>query len=257
MKPIRVARISASWSSLICETSTSLSMNWPDGRPIEAAEQIEQRALAGAGRAHDRDVIALRHVERHAAQRVDRLSAEHVVLAEIGDADGQPHSGGSLAQSLAAAVRPAAGARPRHPRFAAGAAAAAADRPGRCRPAHRLGRLRWPPVSAAAAPVRRPPCRSRRVRPSPVAAPPAAPLPATASAGSTWSRYARGFIATRSPSLSPLSIDEELVVRRARLHSRALPICPGRTRSNRTCRRARTSPAPAPAARSALRHSGS
>ncbi len=61
------------------------------GGPIEAAEQVEQRALAGAGRAHDRDVVALGHVERHAAQGVDRLAAEHVVLAEIGDADGQPH----------------------------------------------------------------------------------------------------------------------------------------------------------------------
>src|SRR3989304_1221602 len=92
MNPIRVARISASLSSLIFETSTSLRRNRPPAGPAaEAAEQIQERALAGPGGAHDRDVVAGRHVERHAAERMDRLAAEHVVLAEITDLDGRSH----------------------------------------------------------------------------------------------------------------------------------------------------------------------
>ena len=60
-------------------------------RPIETAKQIEQRALARTARPHDRDVVALGHIERNAAQSVHGLSAEHVILAQIADADGQPH----------------------------------------------------------------------------------------------------------------------------------------------------------------------
>ena len=51
--------------------------------PIQAPQHIQQRALAGARRAHDRHVVSLRHIERHAAQRVDRFALEHVVFCQI------------------------------------------------------------------------------------------------------------------------------------------------------------------------------
>ena len=72
-----------SWSSFIWATSSSPRKNSPDGRLIEAAEQVEQRALAGAGRAHDGDVVARGHVEGDAAQGADRLALEDVVLLDI------------------------------------------------------------------------------------------------------------------------------------------------------------------------------
>ena len=63
------------------------------GRPVEAAQQVEQRALAGARRAHDRDVVALGHVERHAAERVHRLARKDVVLAQIANRGGERGDG--------------------------------------------------------------------------------------------------------------------------------------------------------------------
>ncbi len=41
------------------------------GRLVEPAEQLQQRRLAGAGRADDRDAIALRDPELDAAQHFD------------------------------------------------------------------------------------------------------------------------------------------------------------------------------------------
>ena len=61
------------------------------GRPVEAAEQVEQRALARAGGTHDRDVVAGGDFERDAANGMHRLGAHHVVFLEILDADGGLH----------------------------------------------------------------------------------------------------------------------------------------------------------------------
>ena len=58
---------------------------------IEAAQQVEQRALAGAGRPHDGDVIPLRHVERHAAQGADGFALEDVILANVDELSRQLH----------------------------------------------------------------------------------------------------------------------------------------------------------------------
>jgi hypothetical protein len=52
----------------------------PACRLIEAAEQIEQSTLAGAGRSHDGDVVALRDVEVDAFQHRDGLIAEFIRL---------------------------------------------------------------------------------------------------------------------------------------------------------------------------------
>jgi hypothetical protein len=52
-------------------------------RPVEPAEQLEQRRLAGARRSHQRDELALGDAQRHAAQRVDGRRAEAVALREI------------------------------------------------------------------------------------------------------------------------------------------------------------------------------
>ncbi len=53
------------------------------GRPVEAAEQVQQRALAGAGGTHDRHVVAGGDLERDAANGMHRLGAHHVVFLEI------------------------------------------------------------------------------------------------------------------------------------------------------------------------------
>ena len=50
------------------------------GHPVQAAQHVHQRALAGAGGAHDRHVLVLAQLQRHAVQRVDALDA-HLVHA--------------------------------------------------------------------------------------------------------------------------------------------------------------------------------
>ena len=52
-------------------------------RPVEAAEELEERDLAGAGRAHQGDELARDDRERHAAQRVDGRRTEPVALREV------------------------------------------------------------------------------------------------------------------------------------------------------------------------------
>ncbi len=49
------------------------------GRRIEAADQVHQRRLAGARRAHDGDVLVVPDAEIDAAQRVHLLLRAHVV----------------------------------------------------------------------------------------------------------------------------------------------------------------------------------
>ena len=64
---------------------TSLSMRSPptsiapSRRRVEPADQVEQRRLARAGRAHQREEIALRNVEVDALEHVDALAAAREV----------------------------------------------------------------------------------------------------------------------------------------------------------------------------------
>ena len=53
------------------------------GGVVERAEDVEQRALARAGRAHDRERIARFESEADAAQHVQGAAAGRVVLAEL------------------------------------------------------------------------------------------------------------------------------------------------------------------------------
>ena len=57
------------------------------GRAVEAADDVHQRRLAGAGRAHDRDVLAGLDDEVDAAQGVDLLRAELVDAGQLAHLD--------------------------------------------------------------------------------------------------------------------------------------------------------------------------
>ena len=54
---------------------------------FQAAEHVQQRALAAAARAHDRDELACRDGERDAADRLPRRPADPVDLAKTGGDD--------------------------------------------------------------------------------------------------------------------------------------------------------------------------
>src|SRR5690606_33480894 len=72
-------------------------------RPVEPAQQVEQRRLAGSGGPHERDEVAGRDVERHALKDVDPLGAPVVDLREIADADEGGSAGhGRVVSSMAA-----------------------------------------------------------------------------------------------------------------------------------------------------------
>ena len=60
-------------------------------RHVEAAEDVEHRRLAGAGRAHDRDELPLVHAKRNAVQRVDRFAAYGVDLVHVANLDEVAH----------------------------------------------------------------------------------------------------------------------------------------------------------------------
>ena len=49
-------------------TGTPSKLTVPDSRIVEAQDQMEDRALAGARRADDRDLLARPHAERHAVE---------------------------------------------------------------------------------------------------------------------------------------------------------------------------------------------
>src|SRR4029079_12289564 len=53
------------------------------GRPVEPPEELEQRRLAGPGRAHQGNELALVDAQGDAAQRVDGGRAQTVALGEI------------------------------------------------------------------------------------------------------------------------------------------------------------------------------
>ena len=51
------------------------------GRRIEAADEVHQRGLAGAGRSHDGDILVVADLQRDSAQSVHLLLRAHVVGA--------------------------------------------------------------------------------------------------------------------------------------------------------------------------------
>ena len=58
------------------------------GRPVERAEQVQERALAGAGRAHDGERLAAVEAERHVTEDGERAAPCRVVFAELFDLKG-------------------------------------------------------------------------------------------------------------------------------------------------------------------------
>src|SRR5258705_11967468 len=61
------------------------------GRPIEAAEQMHERRLAGARRASERDELARRDIQRDAAQRLHLQLAEVVAFRQVTNRDDRVH----------------------------------------------------------------------------------------------------------------------------------------------------------------------
>src|SRR5262249_9905093 len=64
----------------------------PLGRRIETADEVHQRGLARARRAHDRDVFAPFDLDGDPAKRMDLLVAHHVGLPEVARLD-ESHKG--------------------------------------------------------------------------------------------------------------------------------------------------------------------
>ena len=61
------------------------------GRLVQATEQVEQRALAGTGRAHDGHIVPFGNGEAHAAQSPHRFRFEDVVLRDINQPNRNAH----------------------------------------------------------------------------------------------------------------------------------------------------------------------
>ena len=88
---MREARIAERRSSSSLRDVVLAEEETAAGGMIEAAEQIQQRALARARRPHDRHVIALGHFEVDALEHRHRFLAELVILAEVLQPDRRPH----------------------------------------------------------------------------------------------------------------------------------------------------------------------
>ena len=86
----------------------------PPARAIEQADDVEQRRFAGAGRPHDRQVVAGGDPQVDVAQRVHRLLADLEVAADPGELE---HHGVAGAGTTAApATTPSSGRATRSPR---------------------------------------------------------------------------------------------------------------------------------------------
>ncbi len=64
------------------------------GAAVEAAEQVQQRGFARAGRAHQGDEVAFLEVERHAGEGGHDDLFHLVVLDEVDDSSDGGHGGG-------------------------------------------------------------------------------------------------------------------------------------------------------------------
>ena len=58
----------------------------PVGRPVETAEQVQQRGLARAGRAHERDEIAARQIQVELLEHRHHFVAALVLLGHAAQA---------------------------------------------------------------------------------------------------------------------------------------------------------------------------
>ena len=81
-KPMCRRRSFVSARSAIVEISSPPIVHGAGGRAVEAGEQVHQRRLAGARRAHDGRELAGGHLERDAAQGVDGGLAVAVAAGE-------------------------------------------------------------------------------------------------------------------------------------------------------------------------------
>ncbi|MDT4874180.1 hypothetical protein FQZ97_1094660 [compost metagenome] len=61
------------------------------GGRIQAADQVEQRGLAGTGRAHQGDEVAVRDVQVDAVQHLHLFGAALVGLGEVAEGDEGGH----------------------------------------------------------------------------------------------------------------------------------------------------------------------
>ncbi len=81
--PVRSRRRRVARSSDSRLTTSPSRMTSPGGRPIEPAEQLQERALATARRTHERDELAGLDGQGDAAQGVDGRLAERIGLREV------------------------------------------------------------------------------------------------------------------------------------------------------------------------------
>jgi hypothetical protein len=85
-KPMRLLRVAAVRRRCRVDRLASEAIV-AAGRPVEAAEDVHQRALARARRAHDGDEFAGLDRERDAVQRMHGLIAHRIGLDQIGRFD--------------------------------------------------------------------------------------------------------------------------------------------------------------------------
>ena len=95
-KPTWRRRRSVSSRSPIVVISRSSTTTSPGGRAVEPSQDVHERRLAGAGRPHDSRELALRNLQRHVIERVDRGVALAVLPGDSCRADG----GGRLLAQL-------------------------------------------------------------------------------------------------------------------------------------------------------------
>ena len=67
----------------------------PTARPVDDADEVEQRALAAPRRADDGDVLPVDDVERDPAHGVHRLAPHAIVAAQVANRDGREEGGGT------------------------------------------------------------------------------------------------------------------------------------------------------------------
>src|SRR5271155_4073174 len=65
----------------------AIQRNFSRGRRLERPENVEQRALAAAGRAHDRHSVAALKREGNARKNRDGTSGRRVLLGEVGSVE--------------------------------------------------------------------------------------------------------------------------------------------------------------------------
>jgi hypothetical protein len=76
---------------------------YPDcaaGRSVDRTQEIEERGFSAAGWSDDRDVIAIRQIQAHSAERMNPLGAEVIVASEVARFDDYPAIAHAIASCL-------------------------------------------------------------------------------------------------------------------------------------------------------------